>query len=110
MAQSNTSKKKFFVVHYVHRDLELWHKHLEPHVQYLKDAVAQGLLRASGPLRGLDPPARHGMLIFACPDRDTLIASLVKDPFHIHGVVDEMTITDWDPVFGSFSEESSGQI
>jgi uncharacterized protein YciI len=105
-----TSSVTFFIVHYFHYNLELWQRHLAAHVDYLKQAVSVGILRASGPFCETGKPSREGLLIFACPDRDALIASIVTDPFHIHGVVDEMSITVWDPVFGCFSSESSGNV
>jgi uncharacterized protein YciI len=50
------------------------------------------------------------MLIMACANREELMESLVTDPFHVHGVIDRMTITNWDPVFGIFAAESSGEV
>jgi uncharacterized protein YciI len=73
---------KFIVVHDVHRNIQLWHEYLDPHIEYLMQVVAQGILRASGPLSELANPVRQGMLIMACPSREDLIASLITDPFH----------------------------
>lgn len=101
---------KFYIVHFVHHNVDLWHRHLEAHVNYLKQAVADGILRASGPLRETGSQSRQGFLIMACRDRDELIARIAADPFHVHGVIDEFTFTEWDPIFGCFSSESSGQV
>jgi uncharacterized protein YciI len=102
---------KFFVVHYVHNNLRLWEQHLDAHVDYLKRAATRGILRASGPLRERGHGGtREGMLIMACANREELMESLVTDPFHVHGVIDRMTITNWDPVFGIFAAESSGEV
>lgn len=89
----------------------MWERHLDAHVDYLKSAVAQGILRASGPVRESGHTGkREGVLIMACANREELIASLITDPFHVYGVIDEMTITKWDPVFGVFSVESTGEV
>lgn len=37
-----------YVVTYTHPDLEGWQRHLMPHVAWLRDQVAAGVLRASG--------------------------------------------------------------
>jgi uncharacterized protein YciI len=32
---------------------------------------------------------------------------VVEDPFAIEGLIDNLTILPWDPMFGAFSGESS---
>ena len=106
----NNSARTFFLVSFLHRDLDLWRQYLEEHVSYLNRAVEEGTLRASGPVRIPGDSNRHGFLIFSCSSREELIASISQDPFYTHGVIDELTMVEWDPVFGIFAAESSGSV
>ena len=76
-----------------------------PHVEYLRGLVARGKLRASGPATGL--PLRAGLLIFTVEDRAELDALIAADPFAIEGLIEELTVIAWDPLFGAFASESS---
>ena len=96
---------KFFVVTMTHPIGDGWGLHVMPHVEYLQGLVAQGKLRASGPATGL--PLRAGLLIFKVEDRAELDALIAADPFAIEGLIDELTIVEWDPMFGPFAAESS---
>lgn len=99
----------FFMVTYVHRDAEGWRKHVIPHVQYLQAQLKEGSLRASGPLVGT--PDRAALLIMTAPDKQAVLDLIELDPFKIEGLVDDMTVTEWDPMFGVFSkDESRGSI
>lgn len=104
---------KFFVVTFLHRDFERWKVHLQPHVDYLKARVEDGSLVASGPAFGLPgsgPGTRAGLLIIRAPDRAGVEAWIAADPFAEEDLIDECTITEWDPVFGAFSAQSSGGL
>jgi uncharacterized protein YciI len=83
-------------------------RHLAAHVVYLKTLVAAGSLRASGPLKGTR--LRSGFLIFMVPDRATVEALVAADPFATKGLIESLTITEWDPLFGAFAAESSGNL
>ncbi len=94
-----------FIVHYQHPDAEGWQKQLMPHIHYLQDLLAQGVLLASGPLpEGADKPA---MLIISADDEQALHAIIAGDPFAEHGLIANMTVTRWDPIFGAFNALSS---
>jgi uncharacterized protein YciI len=97
---------KFFVVTLVHRNVDLWKQHLDAHVNYLKSLLAKGILRASGPRTESRHPS--GLIILMANDDAELRELLQADPFSVHGVNDEVTITEWNPVFGIFASESSG--
>jgi len=97
---------KFFVVTLVHRNVDLWRQHLDAHIDYLKSLLAQGVLRASGPRTESRYPA--GLIILMANDDAELRGLLQVDPFNVHGIEDEVTITEWNPVFGIFASESSG--
>ena len=98
----------FFIVTLTHPDGEGWNDHLAPHAAYLADLVTRGVLKAAGPLQGT--PKRAGFLIFSAPDREAVSALVDADPFAIHGVIETVSITAWDPVFGAFAEGSSGEL
>ena len=70
--------------------------------------MAQGKLKASGPLRGTK--LRSGFLILSAADREEVEAIVAADPFAIEGLIDELVITEWDPVFGAFYDISSRQL
>ncbi|MWD26548.1 hypothetical protein E0K89_003560 [Aquicoccus sp. SCR17] len=106
-------KKKFFVVTFLHLDFERWKAELQPHVDYLKARVADGSLVASGPAFGLPgsgPGTRAGLLIIRGRDRAEIEEWIAADPFARHDLIDACTITEWDPVFGAFADQSSGGL
>jgi len=94
-----------FVVSYCHPDEAGWRQHIMAHVGYLKQLLAQGVLRASGPMPG--EADRRAMLIIAAPDRTALDAIVAADPFAIEGLIEDMTVAEWDPIFGAFNSDSS---
>lgn len=95
----------FFVVTMTHPDGDGWARHVMPHVDYLKALVARGKLRASGPAKGLG--LRAGLLIFTVADRAELDALIADDPFAREGLIEALTVIEWDPLFGAFAGESS---
>ena len=98
----------FFLVTMTHTDLEGWTRHLQAHVAYLRRLVSAGSLRASGPLT--DAPVKAGFLIITAADRTAADAIIADDPFAKEGLIDELTIRHWDPLFGAFAAEASGTI
>ena len=103
------SKPRFFVFTMTHPDGDGWDRHVMPHVEYLRGLVEQGKLRASGPAKGL--PLRAGLLLFTVADRAELDALIAADPFAVEGLIEELTVIEWDPLFGAFAAESSlGQV
>lgn len=99
---------RFFIVTMSHPEGDGWNRHLAAHVRYLKELVAAGTLRASGRLIGT--ALRSGFLIFVVPDRTTVEALVAKDPFAIEGLLESLSIVEWDPLFGAFAAESSGSM
>lgn len=93
-----------FVVTYTHPDPAGWAKHMQPHLDWIIAQVEAGRLRASGPIVGVD---RTSILIFNVPDRDSLQELLDTDPFVIEGQVGDLTVIEWDPIFGVFHDDSS---
>lgn len=88
-----------FVVTYVHPDPDGWVRHLDAHLHWILEQIEAGTLRASGPTQGGD--VRSALLVFAGPNEETVRAIVDTDPYMQHGQVSGLTITEWDPIFGS---------
>ncbi len=43
------------------------------------------------------------MLIINVEDRVALDAMIATDPFHVEGLIEDMTVTTWDPMFGALA-------
>lgn len=95
----------FFLVHYSHPDGQGWSQHLEPHLDWILDRVEDGSLVASGPTVGTD--LRSAMLLVQAANQDAVRAIIDTDPFIIEGQVSDLRITEWDPIFGVFHDQSS---
>lgn len=98
----------FFTVLMTHPDGPGWGEHVRAHVDYLRDLVAKGPLKASGPLKGT--PKRAGFLIFQADSRQAVEGLVQDDPFAVHGLIETLTIHEWDPLFGDYADESSGSL
>ena len=94
---------KFFVVTMSHPDGSGWGEHVMPHVEYLKGLIEAGKLRVSGPVVG--STLRTGLLLFTVANRTELDALIAADPFAIEGLIEELTVTEWNPMFGAFAGE-----
>jgi uncharacterized protein YciI len=86
----------------------LGHRHLTDHVSYLQKLVKNGILRASGPLKNM--PHRSGFLIIFAASRREVEAVVSRDTFAREGLIENLTILEWDPLFGIFAAESSGEV
>lgn len=96
----------FFVVTMSHPDGNGWGRHVMPHVDYLKGLIAKGKLRASGPVVGSG--LRSGLLIFDVADRAELDTLIATDPFALEGLIVDLSVTEWNPMFGAFATDASG--
>lgn len=94
-----------FLISYIHPDHEKWLKYLGPHLDWLHAQVEAGRLLASGPLD--HGTVRAGFLIARAEGEQAVRDWLAGDPFVIHGLAEEMSVTAWDPIFGAFSDETS---
>lgn len=91
-----------------HPDGDGWNLYARPHVEYLLELVEKKVLRASGPLKGL--PLRAGFLIIVAGDEAEVKAIVAGDPFAKQDLIVELTIHEWDPLFGVFEGESSRTV
>lgn len=44
---------------------------------------------------------------FDVQDREALDAMIATDPFHREGLIEDLTVTEWDPMFGAFASGAS---
>ena len=89
----------FFLVTMTHPDGEGWALHVAAHVAFLMRLIDAGQIRVSGPVKGLGK--RAGFIIMAAADLDEAHLLISQDPFAIEGLIDELTILEWTPMFGS---------
>ncbi|OAG71758.1 YciI-like protein [Gluconobacter japonicus] len=96
-----------FIVRMDHPDGDGWGHYVLPHVLYLKQLIQEGKLLASGPLKGT--PFRSGFLIMQGASLQEIEDMVAKDPFSPEGLICDLRIEEWDPLFGCLSEFSSGK-
>ena len=77
-----------FIVTITHPGDDAWNKHRVVHVHYLQKLVEDGILRASGPLKGL--PRRFGFLIMLVASRQEVKAIVSRDPFALEGLIESL--------------------
>ncbi len=94
-----------YAVSYQHPDEARWAEHLMSHIVWLQDRLKDGSLCASGPLTDL--AVKSALLIMSTPDRAALERLIATDPFALHGLIEDMTINEWDPIFGTYNGRSS---
>ena len=89
----------FFLVTMTHPDGEGWGRHVAAHVAFLKRLIDAGQIRVSGPVTGLGK--RAGFIIMTLTNIEEARALIEQDPFSVEGLIDELTIVEWTPMFGS---------
>jgi hypothetical protein len=83
-----------------------WNKHLAGHVSYLQELNAAVILRATGRLTAAR--LRSGYLI-AEANAGEIQAIVDNDPLAKPGLIAEVTIQQWNRLFGAFEPASSGK-
>lgn len=71
------------------------------HREWSSQLLEQGTLLASGPM--VDSP--RALLIFRSASIESMNDLLNQDPMEIAGLIAERTISQWNPVFGPFSQQ-----
>lgn len=95
----------FFLVTMTHPDGEGWGRHVIPHVAFLQSLIEAGQIKASGPVTGLGK--RAGFIIMTADTREEVEQLIAQDPFAVEGLIDDLTILAWDPMFGAFADDAS---
>ncbi|WP_168582510.1 YciI family protein [Gephyromycinifex aptenodytis] len=91
----------FYVVNYHYSSDPRLEQVRPAHREFLGGLVSSGLLRASGPLVGVDSPA--AVLIFEADAPAAVESALADDPFQKEGLVQRWDVTEWNPVLGVFA-------
>ena len=94
-----------FLVTYTHPDETGWQAHVMAHVAWLQDQVKAGAVIASGPMPG--EADRAALLVMAAADEVSVREIIATDPFAVEGLIAELTVRAWDPIFGCFNDRSS---
>jgi uncharacterized protein YciI len=94
-----------YAINYEHPNEAGWRQHLPPHIGWLQDRLKDGSLLASGPFA--NSPQRAAMLVMYAQDRAAIDALIASDPYAVEGLIENMTVREWDPIFGDFTERSN---
>jgi uncharacterized protein len=89
----------YFLTTMTHPDGEGWGQHVSAHVAFLKRLIHAGHILASGPVSGLGK--RAGFIIMTVASISEARDLIAQDPFAVEGLIDELTILEWTPMFGS---------
>ena len=84
-----------------HPDGEGWGQHVAAHVAFLQRLIDDGQIRVSGPITGLGK--RAGFIIMTVASTAEARELIEQDPFFVEGLIDELTIVEWTPMFGSLA-------
>jgi len=93
-----------WVIAYVHPDQERWNQFLEPHLHWIEQHLDDGRIIASGPLP--DEQQLSALIIMDARDRDHVDQLLAGDPFVAEGLVTELTVQRWEPIFGLLADKA----
>ena len=88
-----------------HPDGDGWGKHAAAHVSFLNRLIDAGQIRVSGPVTGLGK--RAGFIIMTVASIEEARSLVEQDPFAVKGLIDELTIVEWTPMFGSLAGEGA---
>jgi uncharacterized protein YciI len=86
-----------------HPDGDGWGTHVAAHVAFLNRLIDAEQIRVSGPVTGLGK--RAGFIIMTVASIEEARALIEQDPFAVEGLIDELTIVEWTPMFGSLDGE-----
>ncbi|GAB49921.1 YciI family protein [Mobilicoccus pelagius] len=91
----------FYVVTYHYRADPRIDEVRPRHREFLATLVERGVLRASGPLVGVEKPA--AVLVCEAESAEAVETALADDPFRTEGILERSEITEWNPVIGVFA-------
>lgn len=93
-----------FVVHYAYTDdTAARDEHRAEHRAYLGGLADEGVVLASGPLAPSEP---DGALVVVRATNKPEVTEIVEaDPFRRMGIVAGYTVTEWQPIIGSWAKQ-----
>ena len=89
----------YFLTTMMHPDGKGWGQHVSAHVAFLNRLIHAGHILVSGPFSGLGK--RAGFIIMTVANISEAHDLIAQDPFAVEGLIDELTILEWTPMFGS---------
>jgi uncharacterized protein len=95
----------YFLATMTHPDGEGWGQHVSAHVAFLNRLIHAGHILVSGPVSGLGK--RAGFIIMTVANISEARDLIAQDPFALEGLIDELTILEWTPMFGSLDGTGS---
>ena len=69
------------------------------HRAWLSGLVDQGAVRSSGPY----PDGSGALIIVEADDAAAVTARMAEDPFAKSGLIENVRVNEWAPVFGTFA-------
>lgn len=93
-----------WTITYVHPDLERWNQFLEAHLRWIEQRLDDGSIIASGPLP--DELLLSALIIMDARDRTHVDQLLAGDPFMAEGLVTQLTVRRWEPIFGMLADKA----
>ncbi|HLS40802.1 MAG TPA: YciI family protein [Ornithinicoccus sp.] len=91
-----------YAVQYAYADDPALDEHRPAHRAFLRALHEEGTLLASGPFADDGGP---GALLLLRGDSEQGVRDLLReDPFQQQGLVEQVTVREWDPVFGPWAD------
>ena len=96
----------FFAVTYTYADAaDQRDIHRPAHRAFLKELFDAGTLAASGPFEPVPGRPDGALLVLRADDGAAALAALDRDPFLLHGLIDDRSAQGWVPVTGPWADE-----
>ncbi len=86
------------IYHVVDDYVRLRAPHRNEHLRLVSEAHARGELVMAGALAN---PVNQAILVFRCPDKNSIHEFIRKDPYINHGLITRWEIRDWTVVIGN---------
>lgn len=87
---------------YAGNSTEARDQHRPAHRAYLNELSEQGVNLVSGPFGAEEAPG--ALLLFRAESAKEVLALVEADPFHVRGVVADVSVREWIPVLGPLAE------
>lgn len=77
--------------------------HRPDHKNHISGLAEQGIVLISGPLGPDETPG--ALIVMQTDDKAAALEYTEKDPFRVHGLVGDVTVTEWVPMLGRLTAE-----
>lgn len=96
----------YFLVEFLHLDMDDWEKHKNAHLIYLERLIQDKKLILFGTIENYKYREDKELLIFHIKDRHELMKLLEIDPYWYEDIVGYHHINKWRPIFDSSQNEN----